>query len=236
VRPVIAIRHHQPHDLGVAGEVLDELGVEYRYLDAWTEDVWPALGDVAGLIVLGGEMNADETERHPFLRRERDLLRAAVEQEVPVAGICLGAQLLARALDAEVPRSPVAELGFRTIRLTDAGRDDPVLAPFGSVARVFQWHGDTFDLPRGSILMCESEDVPHQAFRAGPSAYGIQFHPEPTQDGIRAWCVRWADDIRDHWGTTPEAVMAEVAEFHPAQAAASRDAFRAFSELLAVRV
>jgi GMP synthase (glutamine-hydrolysing) len=232
VRPVLAIRHHQPHQLGVAGEVFDELSVPYRYLDAWEERDWPALDDLAGLIVLGGEMNADEVDRHPFLARERDLMRLAVERDVPILGFCLGAQLLARALGAAVPRSPTPELGFHPVRLTEAGRSDPVLAPLGLAPRVFQWHVDTFDLPEEAVLISESDDVPHQAFRVGRSAYAVQFHLEVTEAGIAAWCERWAGDIREHWGTTPEAVMAEVQEYHPAQRTAARGAFRAFAELL----
>jgi GMP synthase (glutamine-hydrolysing) len=232
VRPVAAIRHHQPHELGVAAEVFDELGIPHRYLDAWTDQAWPSLEEVSGLVVLGGEMNADETDRHPFLARERELLRAAVDTGVPLLGICLGAQLLARALDADVPRSPVPELGFREIELTDPGRADQVLAPFGASPWVFQWHGDTFDLPEGAELLSTSADVPHQAFRAGENAYAVQFHPEATEAGIDAWCSNWADDIREHWGTTPEAVMDEVRERHPEQRKAAREMFRAFAALL----
>jgi GMP synthase (glutamine-hydrolysing) len=235
VRPVVAIRHHMPHELGVAAEVFDELAVPYRYLDAWSDPAWPALDEVSAVVVLGGEMNADETARHPFLGRERELLRRAVDREVPVLGICLGAQLLARALDARVPRSPVPELGFHEIRLTDAGRDDEVLAPFESSPSVFQWHGDTFDVPRGAQLLGTSAKVPNQAFRAGTNAYAVQFHPEPTVAGIQAWCARWADDIRSTWGTTPEAVMDDVHEHHPAQRKAAREMFRAFSGLLSDR-
>ncbi len=221
-----------PHELGVAAEVFDELGVAYRYLDAWREAAWPRLEEVSGLIVLGGEMNADQTELHPFLARERRLLRQAVERDVPILGICLGAQLLARALGAAVPPSPVRELGFRPIRLTDAARDDPVLAAFDGSPFVFQWHADTFDIPEGGVLIARGDEVPNQAFRVGRSAYALQFHPEPTQDGIAAWCAHWADDIREHWGTTPEAVMDEVREHHPAQRKAAREAFAAFASML----
>lgn len=232
MRPLLAIRHHDPHELGVGAEVFDELGVHYRYLDAWAASDWPSLDEISGLIVLGGEMNADEIELHPFLARERGLLREAVERDVPVLGFCLGAQLLARALGAEVPRSPTPELGFHPAHLTEAGRNDPVLAPFEHTPRVFQWHVDTFDLPAGATLLAESDGVPHQAFRVGRAAYAVQFHFEASEEGIGAWCERWAHVIRDDWGTTPEAVMEEVGKHHQAQRRAAREAFAAFALLL----
>ncbi len=221
-----------PHELGVAAEVFDDLGVPYRYLDAWQEPEWPRVDEVAGLIVLGGEMNADEVDRHPFLGRERALLRDAVDRDVPVLGICLGAQLLARALGAAVPRSPTPELGFHPVMLTDEGMRDPLTGAFEKVPRVFQWHVDTFDLPEGAVLLSRSEGVPHQAFRVGRSGYAVQFHFEVEEMGIGAWCENWADDIREHWDTTPEAVMAQVREHHPAQRDAANAAFRAFADLL----
>lgn len=224
-----------PHELGVLAETFDEGDVPYAYLDAWTDAVWPSLDDVSGVVVLGGEMNADEVERHPFLGRERELLRDAVGEGVPILGICLGAQLLARALGAAVPRSPVRELGFLPITLTEAGRDDAVTAPFDGAPRVFQWHADTFELPDAAVLLASSDVVPHQAFRVDEHAYALQFHPEPTQDGIAAWCERWADDIRQHWGTTAEEVIAGVREHLPAQRRAAREAFAAFGDLVRKR-
>lgn len=216
----------------MGAEVFAGLGVPFRYLDAWEDTSWPMLDDLAGLVILGGEMNADEVDLHPFLARERDLLRDAVERDIPVLGFCLGAQLLARALGAAVPRSPTPELGFLPVRLTRAGHADAVLAPFAQAPRVFQWHVDTFEIPDGATLLSESDGVPHQAFRVGRSAYAVQFHFEATAAGISAWCEHWAKDVREQWGTSPEALMAQVREYHPTQRAAAVDAFRAFADLL----
>ncbi len=224
-----------PHALGAGAEVMDEAGVPVRHLDAWRDDAWPELSDVSGIVVLGGEMHADQDDRYPFLARERDLLEDAVEKEVPVMGICLGAQLLARALGADVVRSAVPEVGFHPVTPTEAGREDPVLAPFVSVPRVFQWHVDTFDLPPGAVLLYSSPGVPHQAFRAGPSAYGVQFHLEATDEGIDAWCVNWERELVEVWRRTREEILEEVGEFLPAQRKAAREAFGAFADLLAGR-
>ncbi len=235
MKPLLCVRHHMPHALGVGAEVMVESGVPIRYLDAWREDAWPELSEVSGLAVLGGEMHAHQDDRYPFLARERDLLVEAVERDVPVMGICLGAQLLAGALGAEVERSPVPELGFHPVTATEAGRDDPVLSPFASAPRVFQWHVDTFGLPPEAVLLYSSPGVPHQAFRVGSSAYGVQFHLEATDEGIDAWCVHWERELVDAWRRTREDILEEVREFLPAQRKAAREAFGAFADLLAGR-
>lgn len=216
--------------LGLAGEALEEMGVPTRYVDAWDAPHWPAPDRVSGLIVLGGEMNADQVERYPFLATERSLLRQAAEEGVPILGICLGAQLLARAFGAAVTPSPVPELGFRRIETTEAGSDDPILSPFHGTP-VFQWHGDTFEIPSDAVRLATGEEVANQAFRIGEACYAVQFHPEATLGGIAAWADRWARQVRE-LGRTPEALIAEAEERLPAQHAASRRSFRAFGELV----
>jgi GMP synthase (glutamine-hydrolysing) len=229
-RPILCIRQHQPHELGVLAEAVDELGLETTYVDAWLAQTWPPIDDFSALVVLGGEMNADEVERFPFLSQERDLLARAIRQDMPVLGICLGAQLLARAAGAEVPKSPVPELGFLPVEGTRAGRNDPVLAPFDGI-RVFQWHEDTFELPVGAELLCTNPNVPNQAFRIGRAAYGIQFHPEVTLEAIRAWSVKYEAAVRQ-FGRTPEDLVSEAESFVAAQRLASLASFGGFLELL----
>lgn len=137
---------------------------------------------MGGLIVFGGEMNVDEIEAHPYLLRERQLMADALARGVPVLGICLGAQMLARVLGAPVRRAPVRELGFKPVRLTQAGTTDPLLGAFGRSACVFQWHEDTFDLPKGAELLAAGDTVTNQAFRHGDRAWGVQFHFEVNQE------------------------------------------------------
>lgn len=133
---------------------------------------------VAGLVVLGGPMNALDDTHHPHLRAERALLAACVSLQVPVLGICLGAQLLAAALGSAVIRGPEPEIGVGTVELTAAGHDDPVLGGAGCSVPVVHWHEDTVELPPGAELLATSSRYPLQAFRAGPLAYGFQFHVE----------------------------------------------------------
>jgi GMP synthase (glutamine-hydrolysing) len=132
-----------------------------------------------------------------YLRRELGVLEIALATGKPVLGICLGAQLIARALGASVHRNPVKEIGWAPVERTDAGRIDPLLAGFQDPETVLHWHGETFDLPAGATWLAFSKDCAHQAFRYGASVYGLQFHLEATPEMIAEWCATAvnADDI-----------------------------------------
>jgi GMP synthase-like glutamine amidotransferase len=141
-------------------------------------DSVPRLDSLGGLVVMGGPMSAGDTPAHPHLAEERALMAEAVEAGLPVLGVCLGAQLLARALGAGVFRGEHAEVGLGEVELTREGRADPILGPAGSPLPVLHWHQDTFDLPEGAVRLAGSHHYPNQAFRVGPLAYGLQFHVE----------------------------------------------------------
>jgi len=143
--------------------------------------------EVCGLVALGGPMNADDVASFPYLLWERDWLGEAIRREIPALGVCLGAQLLARALDARVYPNPVREIGWHTVTLTVACESDPLFVGATSPATVFQWHGDTFDLPPGAVLLASGATCHHQAFRYGENAWGLQFHIEVTPQLIRSW-------------------------------------------------
>jgi GMP synthase (glutamine-hydrolysing) len=152
------------------------IGLEVHCM--YAGDAPPDLDRVAGLVVLGGPMGAGDVEAHPHLAPEAELLRRAVAAELPILGICLGAQLLARALGSEVRRGPEPEVGLGGVILTGDGRIDPVLGPAGPLVPVLHWHEDTFDLPPGAVRLASTPAYPDQAFRAGRLAYGFQFHVE----------------------------------------------------------
>lgn len=139
------------------------------------------------IIVMGGPMGVYDEDTYPFLRAEHEFLQQAIAQEVPLLGICLGAQLLARALGARVYRNARREIGWYTVDLTPAGRADALFADVGSPLRVFEWHSDAFDLPAGATHLAWSADCAHQAFRYGDRTYGILFHLELLPEMIRAW-------------------------------------------------
>jgi GMP synthase-like glutamine amidotransferase len=186
----VPILQHVPHEtLGSLEVAFAQAGVAWRNVPLFSlaSDGLPWLWDeVAGLVVLGGPMNVDQVSEYPFLQRELTWLREAIARDLPVLGICLGAQLLAKSLGARVFPNPVKEIGWYGVELV-APADDPL---FGGLTRrhtVFQWHGDTFELPAGAVQLARSQQCEQQAFRYGTRAYGLQFHIEVTADMVDEW-------------------------------------------------
>ncbi len=151
------------------------------------EDALPDAGQVDGLVVMGGPLGAYEEDAYPFLRKECELVATMARSGRPVLGVCLGAQLLAKALGGRVFPGHGAEVGFGSVELTPAGKEDPLFAGAGAVLPVFHWHGDTFTLPDGAELLASNSMYAHQAFRFGRRAYGLQFHVEPDVGTWAAW-------------------------------------------------
>jgi len=144
----------------------------------------PPHEEVAGVVAMGGPMNVDEVGRHPQLAEEREWLAEALRREMPALGICLGAQLLARALGAEVRPGEGPELGFAPVEVTDPA--DPLLGGLAPSTTVLHWHGDVFDLPEGATALARSAKTEVQAFRHG-NAWGCLFHPEADFALLEAW-------------------------------------------------
>jgi GMP synthase-like glutamine amidotransferase len=194
---VLAFRHVPFEGIGLIGRVLDEHNVEVDYADLYRPDA--ALPDVAAydsLIFLGGPMSVNDDL--PYLAREMEWIRQAVAQRRPILGICLGAQLIARAMGATVRSNPAKEIGWYDLRFTDAAAADPLFQGL-SLETVFHWHGETFDLPPGAELLASSDLCRHQAFRLGERVYALQFHLEVTPDMIADWCAQDANcgDMRE---------------------------------------
>ena len=173
---------------GNIAEILDAAGVLYVVHHPYSGEPLPEQQDVSALIVLGGSMGANDDNRHPFLRDLKVFIKNSVVAGIPYLGVCLGGQLLAAALGTQVVSNRWEELGIMPVALTGEGRKDLLFTALPDVVDSFQWHHDSFDIPADGVLLASSSACPHQAFRVGPCSWGTQFHPEVTEQIIRAWC------------------------------------------------
>jgi GMP synthase (glutamine-hydrolysing) len=196
-------------------------GVTLDVRHPYRGDPVPRTIDAAGaraLIVLGGPMGVYEADRHPHLRDELALLRATVDAAHPVLAICLGSQLLAAALGADVRASGRQEIGFHDVALAAAAADDPLFAGVRRGFAPMSWHGDVFTLPAGAVALASSAMTPLQGFRAGPRAWGLLFHLEVEPAWIDACSTAFADELIAH-AIDPAALRAQA----PAACAAVAD-------------
>lgn len=232
----LLVFQHVPHEiLGILDPLLRSAGFRIRYVNFGRQpDAQPDVSRYAGLIVLGGPMNCDQVQRHRHLATEIEAIRAAVSEGKPVLGICLGAQLLARALGARVNRHHEREIGWYDVSPTSAAASDPLFEHFAGRERVFQWHGDTFDLPEGAVHLAESQGCANQAFRYGETAYGLQFHLEVDEPMIRRWVHTpvMANELETAAGPGgAEAILRATGREISRSVALGRTVFTAFSHL-----
>ena len=198
VRPWFVLQHVPFEGPGTIARAVADAGVPVSVVRIDEGGELPGLADLSGLVVLGGPMGVHDDL--PWLGPERDLLRDAAEAGLPVLGVCLGAQQLAAALGAEVTTGPEEEVGPGVVELTAEGRRDPVLGPeykglSGTTVPCVHWHRDTFGLPAGAVHLAATRRFPHQAFRFGPLAYGLQFHVEVDAGLADGWRPHLPDGV-----------------------------------------
>jgi GMP synthase (glutamine-hydrolysing) len=212
MKSLLAIRHVPFEDLGCLEAPLTASGYAIRYVDAPTADfirIAQAKWDL--LVVLGGPIGVNEQHDYPFLNEELRLLESRIKHQSPTLGICLGGQLMAHALGARIHKSSTAEIGWKSLTLTNAGHDSS-LQHFHKP--VFHWHGDSFDLPAGARRLASTDLCPNQAFSLGGSLLGLQFHPEVTARGLEQWYVGHTGELRSH-GLSPAKLREDAARFAP---------------------
>lgn len=185
----ILVCQHVPHELlGTLNPLLKKSGFRIRYVNFGRHPhLKPSLAGYDGLIILGGPMNCDEVDKYPHLAHEVDLIQKALGEKMPILGICLGAQLMARALGAKVTPNVKKEIGWYPLTLTGEGEKDPLFRHLKGIKRVFQWHGDTFEIPNGAPYLASSPLCQNQAFRYARNAYALQFHLEVERAMIERW-------------------------------------------------
>jgi GMP synthase (glutamine-hydrolysing) len=166
---------------------LEAAGVECELARLYAGESLPTdPGRYDGVISMGGSMNVYQEDEFPFLKDETLFLAKAIDSDVPVLGICLGAQMIAKACGAAVTLSPEKEVGWGQVSLTEAGRSDVLFRGLPSTMEVLQWHEDMFQIPSGGTLLAGGTACPHQAFRYR-NAFGLQFHVEVTADILKDW-------------------------------------------------
>jgi len=205
------------------GNIIDNLTIPFVIHHPYSDGHLPELEQISALIVMGGAMGANDDGRHPFLGDLKNLIRTLVKVRTPYLGICLGGQLLAAALGGAVVSHRWEELGTLNVSLTDEGKTDRLFAGIPEVFGTFQWHHDSFDIPDGGVLLATSAACPHQAFRVGENAWGLQFHPEVTEPIIHEWCA-WDSSTRKK----TEELIAGFAKEQAAYVATARQLLRNF--------
>jgi GMP synthase (glutamine-hydrolysing) len=229
-RSVVAVRHVLFEDLGILAPLLTERGYSIRYLDAGVDLVGAATLSSADLvIVLGGPIGVYDTDRYPFLADERAAIGMRLGLDKPTLGICLGAQLMAQALGAEVTSTGHAEIGYSLLTLTDQGRAS-VLASLESVP-VLHWHGDEFDIPPGASRLAETPGFPNQAFSIGSRILGLQFHLEAEPTQIERWLIGHAHELAAHQ-IDPRTIRRDTGQFGQNLARAARTVFTVWLDQL----
>lgn len=228
MRTVVAIRHVAFEDLGLLGPILERKGMAVRYRDAGVDAV-DDVGDPDLLVVLGGPIGAYDEELYPFLAGELAMIARRLAARRPTLGICLGAQLMARASGAEVRPGPAKEIGWATLDLTAEGLASP-LRHLHEVP-VLHWHGDVFGLPAGARRLASTALTPNQGFLGcDGKALGLQFHLEATAGGLERWFIGHAAEIAATPGVTVPGLREDTRRF---SAACERQGAKALEEWLA---
>lgn len=193
---VLIVKNINTEGPGTIEDFLSEENIPFSIVELGSGEIPPSLDSFDTLVILGGPMSMYEIERYPHLIIGSRLIREAINRDMKILGICLGAQMLAHCLGAKGYKGSVEEIGWYSIELTGDGMRDPLMrklaihprvGDFWREFEVLQWHGDTFDIPMNAVWLAKSELYQNQAFRYGSKVYGFQFHIEVTKNMILEW-------------------------------------------------
>ncbi len=210
---ILVFEHIAGEDTACLGTILQQRGHRLRVVSLHEGDLIPPdLDDVDGLIVMGGPMNVDQADRYPWLERGTEYIRNAHEADVPIVGVCLGAQLIAAALGGQVAAMDQPEVGWHPVTLSFPGTTDPIFAGVGQQSVQFHLHGqEVTDLPPGSTPLASSPACRHQAFRVGLTTYAFQYHFEWDLDDLKAMAQ---DPMVTQAGSSADQILNEANRYY----------------------
>ena len=209
----LVLQHIECEDLGTMGPAMSKRRIGYRYVRLFDgEPVPKGLEQYSGLIILGGPMNVYEEDQYPYLKEEDILIKKGMEIGIPILGICLGGQLIAKAGNARVREGAKKEIGWYELQITSGGMKDTGFKGFPEKLMVFQWHGDTFDIPAGATQIASSALFANQAYRIKDNIYGLQFHLEVTAEVIRQWISEYQDELSSLDYIDPDRIITDTAK------------------------
>lgn len=189
------LKHIAIEGPGTLGKFFAAQGIESRIIELYNGDLLPEkMNDDDMVVILGGPMNVYEEEKHPFLKAENIFIQELIKKDILTIGLCLGAQLIAKAAGAQVYKAPEEEIGIYNVFLTQHGLKDPLFNEVGREICFFQWHGDTFDIPKKAFLLGFGADCPNQIFRLGMKVYGFQCHMEIDELAALSWVDEYVKD------------------------------------------
>ncbi len=236
----IPVIRHIPHEpAGTMEDALRLAGLDFHYVDMFAAPPkYLDAKNVPALIIMGGPMNVDETQKYPYLADEIVWIREALAAETPIVGVCLGAQMLAKAGGVKVYPNGIKEIGWYPIELLPEAATDPLFHDLPTNLTVFQWHGDTFDLPAGAAYLAKSPLCKHQAFRLGKNAWGLQFHIEMTDWMSENWLIEpgFAKEVSELDYIDPEEIRRRTPEEMPGLKKLSATILGRFTELVKARL
>ena len=228
---VLILQHVRPEPPATIAEALDNHEVSHRTVRLFRDEPVPGTLDADGLVVMGGPMGVADRHDHPHLKAELNLIEQALQDDRPVLGVCLGSQLLAHVLGAEVRMGRQTEIGWDEVRLTSAAADDPLFQGLEDPFVAFHWHGDLFSLPDGATHLARTSQTEHQAFRYGDSAYGLLFHLEVTPKTVAWMTTAFQDELAEE-GLDGASIRRAAMTYEQELRARARTVFGRWAELV----
>lgn len=210
-KKALVIQQVAHEGLGIIGRALLSASIKPDFINIHAGQKAPrSIKGYCALIVMGGPMGVYETEDYPFIKDELRLIEGALKDKVPTLGVCLGAQLLAHAAGGRVYKGRAKEIGWYDVELTPSGLTDKLLLGLPAKMKVFQWHGDTFDVPAGAVNLASSPLFENQLIRVGENAYGVQFHLEVTGGMVEEWIAIGRDELKALKEIDPKKILKDT--------------------------